>query len=254
VREVAEWRERPPRDLPGLLYDHWDPKSREQVDLSTFPLRDDDGREIPVYDEWGYRFARLTPAYNSDQMPCAPMADLTLVARLFQNHAMYGEDMEGEEVMGEEEEEGEEEKANERLYPQGYTRRYGYFQADRMPTVFQSFVRQLNVGLVHNVNPEEPAVEFSSFQAYNHTQHTLTRRAGGLEVVHGKITSCLAGTSATTPSARRSFEKCRSEMNRLPFDRVAKKLRKEDIPRGFRLEHIATVNLQVLQDEYRNGR
>jgi hypothetical protein len=182
------------------------------------------------------------------------MADLTLVAPLFQSfrdYAMYDE--EEEELVMEDGEE-EEEKANERLYPQGYTRRYGYFQADCMPMVFKPFIKELNSCLVHDTNPEEPAVQFLAFQAYNHVQHSLTRRAGGLEVVHGKVTSCLAGTHATNTNTLRNFEKSKAEMRHLPFDRVAKKIRKANIPRGFRVEHIATVNLQVLRDEYRNGR
>ena len=239
--------ELPDRDL----YSSPDPSDRTLVDISTLPLTDEDGLEINVYDVDGYRVPRRNPRHDRNQPPCGLLANLTRVRTLFQEGDGYDpDDGDDDERMGE--------PATPvviNVYPQALTRSFGHFQADGVPLGFNPILKHINRHMAHNADFDQPVIRGVACQGYNHIQHALTNYAGGLELVHGSVTSSLAGINARTPKAKRAHAKILgSTLLHRPHHRVEGKLSKDGLPRAFRVEPVFVVDIMALKSRYRKGR
>src|SRR5262245_54953489 len=124
------------------------------------------------------------------------------------------------------------------VYPQAGLRRYGHFKANRPPKGFDPIIRQLDHDFAENRDERRPLVRGRSCQGYNYAQHSLTDRAGGLEVVRGQVTASMAGMGTSTgPRIRRINNNLRKTLDKgLPYPTMARKVAKPNIGRAFRIE------------------
>ncbi len=141
-------------------------------------------------------------------------------------------------------------QVNIKVYPQALLCSYGYFQADAVPAGFHPLIQSVNQQLAYNADDELPVLVGVACQGYNHIQHCLTGRSGGIEVVHGQITAALAGTRVQDSIAKLKHKRVVAGISKyLPHDRVKEKLRKPDITRGFRMEPVWEINCSQLTNE-----
>jgi hypothetical protein len=236
----------------GDIYDSHLPAERSRVRLEDLPLTDANNHEINIYDSDGYRIPRRYPMHEGHQPPCGLLADLTKVRDLFKTPGDAFDDDDERSVIDLEE---EEDPLTINVYPQAYTRQLGHFQANNVPSGFQPLITSLNDTLRADIHDRQPVIRGVACQAYNHIQHCLTERAGGLDVVHGQITAALAGVTAKGPKAIRAHDKVMQAIREgLPHERVARKLgRKNVLSRAWRVEPVFVINVQGLEARFRSG-
>jgi hypothetical protein len=251
---VEEWQE---IDVDNLqfegnhAYDSSDSETREPVDLRTLPVVDEYGLEINIYDHNRFRIPRRTPLHDPDQKPCGLLADLTRVCAIFPSGVSVDGDDSDDEVAA-----LLQPPCVMNVYPQAFTHCYGHFQSNDMPTPFRPLIKTMNQQLAHDTDDANPIIRAVACQGYNHIQHSLTERAGGLELVHGRMTSSIAGTLATSTRTKWVHRKLFTDVSaHLPFERVEEKLnRNEAVSTAYRIEPIVVLNIWALQPRYRNGR
>ena len=254
-REVTEWEPVSDADILNAyeeIYDHYLPEERSQIqpeDLYNLDL-DRDGFENNIYDSDGYRIPRRIPLHDPDSEPCGLLADLGTIRDLFRPPA---EDEDDDDSVVNLDEDRDPLQVN--VYPQAFTRQFGHFQANQVPAGFQPVLQSLNERLLAYPDEHQSAIQGVACQGYNHLQHCLTERAGGLDVVQGQMTAALTGVGAQGPKATRAYEKVINSLHMgLPHQRVQRKLARRDVlSRAFRLEPVFVVNVQALQPRYQSG-
>jgi hypothetical protein len=252
-RRVTRWRRRTdadivaslPRSTGGQIYNNWHPSEQQPVNLYDLPLLDDDHREINIYDSNGYRIPRRIPIHNANEPSCGILADLTLTRRLFN-------DLASDDWVNDD----EENNRYIRLYPQAFTRKYGYFQSNSVPDGFRQVFREINNFMARNADANRPVVQGVFCQGYNHIQHSLTERAKGSDLVRGQIGAALARGTANNTKDRNTYHHTMKYISEhLPHERVQMKLQKTDaLSRAFCVEPVFVIDVQELKAPYQCGR
>jgi hypothetical protein len=173
------------------------------------------------------------------------LADLTLIRRLF-------DDLASEDWVDDD----EENDRYIRIYPQAFTRKYGYFQSNSVPDCFRPVFRKINNFMARNADANRPVIQGLFCQGYNHIQHSLTERAKGSDLVRGQIGAALAGGTANNTKEKHAFHHIVKYVSEhLPHERVRKKLQKPDtLSRAFRVEPVFAIDVQAMQAPYQCGR
>ena len=252
---MEEWA---PRDIADVMdgqeeiYDSYDLDERTQVHPEDLDLTDETGHEINIYDCDGYRIPRRYPLHDPDQEPCGLLADLSTIRALFHRNIDDYEDDDDSVINFDE----DDEPLLVNVYPQAFTRQLGHFQANNIPAAFHPLVKRLNQTLAADKEETQTIIRGVACQGYNHVQHCLTERAGGLDVVHGQMTAALAGVIPTSPKARRAFEKVKESLRGgLPHAHLQRKLGRRDVlSRALRLEPVFVIDVQSLEARYQCGR
>src|SRR5262245_3563451 len=242
LRLLKRWQDIPVPDGRDY-YDGYDPNNRASVDPKDLEVRDDEGNEIPIYDEDGFRVPRRGPILAAHQPSWGVLADLTLIRSLFDDEiiALDNEDSEDDDM-----ESIEEVAPSTRVdvYPQAGLRKLGHFKATDVPKGFKPILKKLNRQWAENRQMSTPIIRGISCQGYNHAQHCLSDRAGGIEVLHGQLTAAMAGMQGDAQSKWIREGLIRKT---IPFECVTFKLQKKDISRGFRVESVFSLNVQGLK-------
>ena len=254
-QKVEDWE---PIDIRNILEDHeviydsYMPDECTPVELENLDLIDEDGKEINIYDAEGYRIPRRYPLHDPDQEPCGLLADLNTIRSLFKETDGSVDDSDDSVIDLDQ----DRKPLIVNVYPQAFTRQFGHFQANDVPAAFHPVLKRLNQALAEESDNAEPVIRGVACQGYNHLQHCLTERAGGLDVVHGQITAALAGVITTSTKASRAHNKILNALdNGLPHARIARKLGRRDVlSRALRLEPVFVVNVQRLEPRYQSGR
>lgn len=128
-------------------------------------------------------------------------------------------------------------------------------QATDIPSAFHPLIISLNQKLAEDADDVKPVLRAIACLGYNHVQHCIAERAGGLKLVQANITSIAAGVSATSVWNKRiNWRLFKSAAEHLPLDRVRKKLERTDgVSRAFRMEPICVVNVCTLQPSFRSA-
>ena len=123
------------------IYTDWDPQHREPImDLLNYPLRDDNGYEVNIFDKHGNRIPRLTPL-SADH-------GVGIMAKLRGLDHLFFDDADEIDVDVFENDRGEITNRGPRstysVYPQAGTREYGHVQARILPDVFRPYLQRIN--------------------------------------------------------------------------------------------------------------
>ena len=249
------------------VYDDWDPDRRNEVDVIGYPLVDETGREVKLYNQNGCKVARRLAGVYDGQEPCGVLLDLRHIEELL---SAGGDDV---DLTGSDWDDGTIDLPDMKInvFPVSFLRDYGHFQANG---VLQSFCKTMQG--INNVIGRRPppagsvdgdedsedvedtvvkrALHAVSSQGYNELSHRVATKASSHEVQQGRIMAALAGAYATTPKAqaiaKKALEACEAK---LPFDRFMSKISAADCPRSLRMEQVYYIDLATVCDCKRNG-
>jgi hypothetical protein len=223
------------------LYSHWDPDEREQVDLDEYPLYDEDGLELPVFDESGYPVKRVRMFEQDGQDPPALLADISLM------HDMFEADEEGLDDSFR--------SGPMYAYPQAFTR-FGNVQSQTPMPAFQARVALVSQSVRReNRNAREP-IECHNFQGYNYESHR-TRAAASTHVAQTGPLTAMFGGSVCHPKPSTKFKAALQRYNtsgKLPFEDLERKILLSDLSIGaqFRKEVVYVINMSELTPKVRD--
>jgi hypothetical protein len=155
----------------GPLFDNPDPFMREPIDdLANLPVTDDDGCEIPVFNNEGFRVPRRKPAFGPDNNECGIWFDLPHINDLFvpdpDNDELY--------LGGLPELESNELEVTP--YPQAFTRRFGHFQANTVPCALGPFIHDVNV----QISPPDTLITTDNYDVASRQDRAQVRFTGDL--------------------------------------------------------------------------
>lgn len=221
-------------------------QDRAQIDIRTFPRRDDNNRILPVYDAEGFRIHRLYPSPNST-VTSGALVDLKKVDVLFPD--------------------SEDGRVTYDTYPLAFTKTYGNVQAKRTISPFDWVIQEANGVLTPPADADDgewpleddiargaPVIRGTHCQIYNAVSHRVRDSARFHLVQLGMVTSVFAGTAAESEPLKRRFLSRKSEcQNALPHERHARALSSEDQPQATRLEQTYMIDVYRLSPEHRNG-
>lgn len=245
--KVPDWNVIPVDELRrdhGQLFSNFtsEPGDHQPVeDLTQLPLLDDQGREIPIYDEDGFRVLRRHPIAPK-RLGC--FLDLTKVPDLFYpSNDNINNNLRPRIPIY--------------LYPMSFTKTMGNMQAEGVLHSFHRRIAALNdvVGRDADEAPASPAVQALRCQAYNVLSHRVRERAKFHSVQLGRITASLAGSGSYDKKVTKKWEQRRDRcVDALPHHRFDSKIDGRSPPQAMRFENVYKLNLARMKPEYRNGR
>ncbi|KIK22156.1 hypothetical protein PISMIDRAFT_11857 [Pisolithus microcarpus 441] len=258
--DVQEWEDIPIHVIEqnnGVLFDRPDTDgNRREVEVRELDLVDEEGFEINVYNEAGYRVPRRRPR---EFRTCGVMLDLERVHELFK-----GQEEEGGEVRN---------GAPFYAYPLAFSRRFGNVKSPSVITNFKRRLERLNEGVCMGIiegemeddDDEEmwhlphhrrrPAIRGIGCQIYNALSHRVRREAKFHAVQLGMVTSTFAGSGIQTASGQRRWRKRMEFCNGgLPHVRFGQKVSGAGQPQALRFENTYMLDVKRLREEDRNGR
>jgi hypothetical protein len=263
-------------------------QTREEVDLSTLPLLDAQGYEIPVYNTDRVRVSRRTAISHE---PTGGFLDLTKAASLFYN---VSDDTDNFSTT----------KARLYLYPQAFTWTYGNIQANSLMPAFDHQLRHISANLFSgdshqdsglynpdtdhdcdsNYIPTHPSegseddsdaaldnpshstrritrqhvLEGISCQFYNSFSHRVRDTAKFHYVQLGLIGSGIASPYATTIAEDTKANRLLDVLSRkLPHedfrDKIAT-LDSDNMPEDIRLENVYTLHIYRMPKDKQSGK
>jgi hypothetical protein len=224
------------------FYSHWDPDTREQVDLEEYPLYDEDGLEQPVFDDGGYPIKRVRMFERDGQDPPALLADMSLM------HNMFEADDEGLD--------DDFRSGPMYAYPQAFTR-FGNVQSQSPMPAFQSRVAVVSESVRREDRNARPPIECHNFQAYNYESHR-TRAAASTHVAQTGPLTAMFGGSVCHPKPSTKFTAALQRYNasgKLPFEDLERKILLSVLSIGaqFRKEVVYVINMSELTPEIRDS-
>ncbi|KAG2030241.1 hypothetical protein BDR03DRAFT_1017336 [Suillus americanus] len=253
--DVREWREVPNwQNGHGVIYDKssGDPM-RAEVNLEDLPLLDEDGFEINVYNEQGFRIPRRAPVQFST---CGALLNLHSVHELFRSD----DDAHG----------NTRNKAHFDMYPLACTKTLGNIQSrslisDFLPhlTQIDSVLRPPLIGEDDNraeddIVADDPVHGASvlhgiNCQIYNELSHRVRDEAKFHPVQLGMISAALSGTTAKNAARNRWTRRLQQCNHSLPHERFNDKVSGDNQPQALRFENTYTLDVYRMKEEFRNG-
>ncbi|KAG2063879.1 hypothetical protein BDR04DRAFT_1163227 [Suillus decipiens] len=251
--DVREWREVPNlQNENGIVYDKTsgDPM-RTEVDLEGLPLLDEDGFEINVYNELGFRVPRRAPVQFST---CGALLNLHSVHELFRSdNNVHGNTRN---------------KAHFDIYPLACTKTLGNVQSRSLMSDFLPHLTRINSTLRPPlIGDDADRVEDDivagvrgasvlhgiSSQIYNELSHRVRDEAKFHPVQLGMISAALSGTTAKNAARRRWTRRLQQCNHSLPHERFNDKVSGDNQPQALRFENTYTLDVHRMNEEFRNG-
>jgi hypothetical protein len=230
-------------------------------DLTNFPLLDDNGQEVPIFDEEGFPIPRHEAGVEEVQTRLGILFDLRNLRDFFDGGLNI--DL------------PDRPPTKYCIYPQAFTHNYGHFQANSLPEAFCRMVDAINVNVglqsdrltcnkeLFGDDDEDyedllPSVTGIACQGYNELVHRV--RGNGArhhDAQLGVITAAFAGSYAITEKAKRAQRQhARSISFQLPHQKFREKICDDDnqLNLEFRLENVYEIDLHRIKPQYRTGR
>ncbi|KAI0056697.1 hypothetical protein BV25DRAFT_1842115 [Artomyces pyxidatus] len=277
---VESWVDIPDNEILAEypdVYTEPDTDEREAIeDLATYPRMDNDGREVPIYTQDGYKIPRRVPGIDQNAHPCSILFDLPELGRRFANVESYDADVVDRELSGIRSEcfgrnRGYPEVS---VYPLGLLGSFGNMQATGAFPPFDTELRSLCQDIRQrrgnpdgdsdeDLNDEEDldgmedvlAIEAISMQGYNMLSHRTRDSAKFHEAQLGLTGGAAAGTYANSATAKRAALKLANKnLYTLPHDRFQHLIGDvAQVPRDIRLETVIVINMDGLRERHRTG-
>jgi len=250
----------------GVIYDHWDPTRRRQLDLNNlaeeYPVFDDGGMENRIYSEDGQYIKRVRVRVARGAPSAGVLVHLDTVGELFDNDDQVAND-DGSDSEGEHR---HHDPVSVSVYPQSYFQRIGHVKANGVISALRGVVARMNRELVEGNDdeymevPGRQALTPISCQLYNELSHRVAKRAGTQEVQRGDQTAAMAfhypGYNATAD--RRGLNLVVRCTESLPSARHFALLNpidpEENMPTDLRVENVYSLDMKALLPVNRTGR
>lgn len=257
------------------IFDSSDPDDRNQLDnLNNFPLLDDHGQEIPIFDHVGHKVPRRYPIVDEDAPPCGVLVNLSNIQTLFDpftsSHDYDDSFTPSSDIL-------DPCYVHIDAYPLAFLKSVGNVQANGVPSCFYPIITKINnsvrkhspnhhrqwddddddnndlSALDHSLNdnhiiPSLQAVKPISSQFYNYITHRVATRAGKHDAQQGSVTAAIAGAFADSKKHKRIASEMQSYCNSgLPADRFHSKISLEDCPTSCRAEFVYSIDVRALK-------
>jgi hypothetical protein len=275
-----EWIRVPAETLreenPGGLFDSSNVESRNRIDLGDFDLLDEDGAEVPIYDEEGAHVARREIVEDENLPPCGVLVDLEHIQALFNP----GEGYETGSEDGESPPPLEDESVNIEAYPLAFLRTVGNIQAAGIPHCFYRKLKEISQKVrgpvtrgarnedledeeenesngggtevemeVDDRASTQAVVRPVASQFYNYSAHRVSSRAGGHDSQQGTVTAVVAGAFAIGSKDKDKASKKREHCERgLPSTRFHERIMRNECPTSCRAELVYSIDVRAMKD------
>ena len=251
------------------VFDRKEASLRKRVDLRNFPLLDEDGQEVPIYDVKGHRIKRRAAFIDCSESPCGVLMDLQNIQALFNSDEYFPND-DNDLIDSNSPETHQAHHVNVDAYPLGFLRVAGNIQASGVPQCFHPIIREVNESVrrqpsptysevyedtlteehMQHALPSARVVKPITCQFYNHITHRITTRAGRLDSQQGTVTAALSGAFAQThkdqTTAKAKQDYC---AHSLPSDRFHDRIHLPECPSSCRAELVYSVDVRSMRDK-----
>jgi hypothetical protein len=258
---------------PNGFYDSPDPNTRHQIFLVDFPLLDEDGLEIPIYESNGRRVLRRTIVIDDNQPSCPVLIDLTRIQALFKPNSdildIHSDDDSDDDNL-------DDHLVRVDAYPLGFLKNAGNIQATGVPHCFYPVLKDINRSVrsnsrfnstpsIHSDNDDDDPMQGDhnadersssqqvvkpvSAQFYNYVAHRVATRAGRHDSQHGHATAAISGAYSTTAKDKATASNKQSYCEHaLPSDRFHNRISIERCPTSCRAELVYSIDVRALED------
>ena len=271
---------------PGGFYDGPVARTSRKVALSKFPLLDDEGNEIPVYNSQGVRVSRREVEVDDDEPPCGVLMNLSDIQGMFNPNdsptvqdSHDNEDFQSESSSSSSEHEHKDDHwVRVEAYPLAFLKSVGNVKATGVPHCFYPLLTSINksVRRNHNSGPTlddaaaentddhpgghgDPSHPLSTYQAvkpvssqfYNYLSHRVASRAGRHDSQQGSVTGAISGAFASSAKDKAiAREKQNFCQVKLPSERFHGRITSvDDCPTSCRAELVYSIDVRALSDQ-----
>ena len=239
------------------IFDSADANVCVRVILGDLPLLDEEGLEIQVFNQAGYRIPQREPILEDDNDFNGILFNLRMLHQLFMLDGLEDEILLEDLMMTE-----------HYLYPMACLKTIGRFQAKDLMTPFLKKVEALNTRIKEQYNGDDentiadelltgysPLIEGIACQGYNLLSCRVWTQERYHEVQQGLMMAALSGTH-TSPAinanvAAKFWTDCETW---LLFDRYHKKVTHTHVDTSIHIENVYQVSLWRLPERAQNGR
>jgi hypothetical protein len=138
---------------PGGFYDGPVSRTSRKVALSKFPLLDDEGNEIPVYNSHGVRVSRREVEVDDDEPSCGVLMNLSNIQGMFNpNDLPTVRDSHDDDDSDSESSSSSEHWVRVEAYPLAFLKSVGNVKATGVPHCFYPFLTSINKSVRRNHN------------------------------------------------------------------------------------------------------
>ncbi len=253
IKRVSHWEPFPidtvRRQAHGPLYDSYNKDTRSRVDLSDLPLLTDNGTEIPVFKEDGYRVPRRRPFYEDGS--CGSLLQLNNIDKLFLSP---DHDPELDGYMSEDDDQDISSPTKFYGFPLAFLKDKGHIQANGPLACYRPFIEDINDSI--HACPGDSPVRAVAFQGYSLTSHRVRDRRENHDAQLGQVTSAVAGGNLGNNSLSTKALRIREnlEVQGYPHSRFAFKIQSRATPKQFRFETNYIVDMDLVAEDYYHGR
>lgn len=222
------------------LFDHWNPRIRQPVELETYPVltNDDPPMENHVYTGDGRRIRRRIGVPVNEDEYCGTLLNLETISDFFTNPAFDIDDPELDAVDNNQ----PIHNRNIELYPQAFLGNKGHYQSSHLPTPFKPILESINADVIDPTLDEGMAcgpVTGSYCQGYNRALHRIRFRTDSHDVQLAEQTAHAASAFVTDRNDRTKADAIRNKLHDkgLAFTRLESRLQSPGLSKALRLEN-----------------
>jgi hypothetical protein len=239
---------------------------------------DDEGQEIPLYDDDGVQIPRRVVVEDVNKPPCGVLVDLKRIQGLFNPDTSATIPDDSEIVSNHC---YEDPTVRVEAYPLAFLKTAGNIKASGVPHCLYPLLTKINNSVridpadqVHDAEEDEDggrngqgraaegysyaphmeptyrAVKPVSSQFYNYMTHRVASRAGRHDSQQGSVTTAISGGYANNASDQKKAEEKQTYCNNgLPSERFHSRINTvRHCPRACRAELVYSVDVRALQD------
>ncbi|KAI5999940.1 hypothetical protein EDD15DRAFT_2362477 [Pisolithus albus] len=250
------------RDNVEGIYDSPSEDDRQLVNLRDYPLLDDNGHEMNVYDWRGHRIPRRHALIDDGISTAGMLFRLRNLHEVFEDRLFDGG---GDSDLGID-------STAHFLYPIGCLGNIGQFQANGVMNCFLPLVRSINDRLAVDDDDDDDddddidldastrahvtrVISPVSSQGYNAYVHRIRARSRFHDVQRGMMTAAFLGTHVSGQANLNKAHDLRRLCDiALPFDRYHEKIVGADFDQSLRVENVFTIQVGRLRRAERTGR
>lgn len=264
---MDRWRNIPDYRLEqrGPLFDRLDVDDRDPVDLADLPLLDDEGDEIPIFDQNGRQVPRRVPLSKASRRPCGILMDFTNARDLFEDP----QDNDFAAAL----DESPPPYVIVNAFRQGFLNSVGHVQVNAVPFPMVPLISKINAAVAIDAAPHDDddddedeesdvhvplpmtAVSGIDCQMYNAVMHRVRGTARTHDAQRGDVTAALAGSYSQGATQKRKATRMQKACsNRLPHENFSMLIDHDGLDTSLRMECVHHIDLTKLRADRRPGK
>ena len=265
------------RQYRNHIYDDHNEYSRRHIDIDNYPLLDEDGSEIPIFDHTGKRIDRRIPLLDHNESQCGVLIKLPNIHALFNtDDQLYQDDHIQDPSLSPP---PQSHYVHVDAYPLAFLRSAGNIQASGIPSCFLPRIANINQSIrkhpnhqtqndhnnlysddsdddmdlddpqQHQLQGGQQVLKPVASQFYNYIAHRTASRAGNHDTMKGTVTAAIAGGFAETSKDRKTAEEYMEHCDTaLPSDRFKSNIGIARCPSSCRAELVYSVDVRALRN------